>query len=189
MRTRTAPVKLFRKKLSKIILLESSPKNVEFQTGAAGVAQTAGPAQLPREHVEAWPPGARPIDAMHMRPRPPLVMGICGCLVATRPPRTRLLLRAAPRQRDWIFIIFSPSRATGSLGDWRLHGPPNRMKPPSRAVCWPGTIGASTNTRSCHAFLSVWRPMLAPGAIAHARGGKWQDFGRSRARSREAGCP
>ena len=152
-------------------------------------ARPAVPAQLPREDAAVWHGAARllgtaPCTAHCQKPRPSYSR---LCAVSTR--QSRPLLRAAPRQRGRFFIIFGPLSAICCLRISRSPRLPRCVMAPSSAVCWPRTIGASTNTRSCHAFHSVWRPMLAPGAIAHARGGKWQDFGRFRARSRTAGCP
>ena len=143
----------------------------------------AVPAQLPREDAAVWHGAARllgtaPCTAHCQKPRPSYSR---SCAVSTR--QSRPLLRAAPRQRGRFFIIFGPLSAICCLRISRSPRLPRCVMAPSSAVCWPRTIGASTNTRSRQPRSQSVTARLAPVAIAHARGVEWQDFGRSGAHS------
>ena len=118
--------------------------------------------------------GTAPCTA-HCQKPPPSYSRLCA--VSTR--QSRPLLRAAPRQRGRFFIIFGPLSAICCLRISRSPRLPRCVMAPPSAVCWPRTIGASTNTRSQRLRSQSVTARLALGAIAHARGGEWQDFGRS----------
>ena len=109
------------------------------------------------------------------------------------PRRTRASARSQPasharscEQRPGSGADFLSFRATerhSCRPSEALHGPPDGSMCLPGAVCWPGTISASTNTRTGGEHRVKNATMLAPGAIAHARGVEWQDFGRSGAHS------
>ena len=154
------------------------PENSSSKTGSAR-AEPAVPAQLPREDAAVWHGAARllgtaPCTAHCQKPRPSYWR---SCAVSTR--QSRPLLRAAPRQRGRFFIIFGPLSAICCLRISRSPRLPRCMTAHVSAVCCPGFGSASTNTRSRQPRSQSVTARLALGAIAHARGGEWQDFGRS----------
>ena len=146
-------------------------------------ARTAVPAQLPREDDIRVARRSPTIGHSPMHRTLPETSPVVLALVrGLNPPVTPALASSAPAAGP-IFYHFRATERHSCRPSEALHGPPDRSTGLPGAVCWPGTISASTNTRTGGEHRVKNATMLAPGAIAHARGVEWQDFGRSGAHS------